>query len=294
MARVRPGLRCSFALALVLAFCGGMIPAAGLDVAALAAEVEARAPVASLVRDAAKGGNQPELIRLIFAHLVAKYPALNPSDLWRDEAQEVYIQLHEKHLGQGSRSAKQSWASASGRAFERHVRSTLNRELAPVGILALSAPQLGRLDRGLRERLMLRIQRPCSEPPVPVWPDNDVIVVSRTPEGWQPFAILSCKTSLHARLTETLFWSLVTRQQLPLKSLFVTLDLDLEFGECAKPTRNARVLAEAFLDRTYSLNQKTVKCPAFHPYTDIFADLQRWRAELVRNAVAKPVQAPVE
>ncbi|MBM4079010.1 MAG: hypothetical protein FJ272_06000 [Planctomycetes bacterium] len=279
---------------LVLLFSGHGAAAAGLDIAALAAEIEAKAPVAALVRVASDGGNQPELIRVIFERLVAKCPAKNPSDLWRDETEEIYIRLHEKHLRFGSRSAKQSWASASGRAFERHVRSTVNRELAPVGILALSAPQLDRVDASLRDRLTLRIKRPCSEQPLPVWPDNDVLVVSKTANGWQPFAVISCKTSLHARLTETLFWSVITKQQLPLKSLFVTLDLDLEFGECAKPTRDARVLAETFLDRTYSLNQKTVKCATFRPFAEIPVDLKRWRAELVKGAVAKPVQPPAE
>jgi hypothetical protein len=244
------------------------------------------------VREASDHGNQPQLIDIIFDHLVTGYSKMNPSDLWRDETEEIYIRLHEKHLQRGSRSAKQSWASASGRAFERHVRSTLNRQLAQVGILALSAPEMDRLDSGLREKLMVHFRRPCSEQPLPVWPDNDVIIVSKTTNGWQPFAVASCKTSLHARLTESLFWTIATKQQKPVKCVFVTLDLDLEFGECAKPTRQARISAETFFDRVYSLNQQTEKCPVFRPFEDICADLRRWRGELVKNALAQPVQPP--
>ena len=256
----------------------------GREIPQLAAVIAERIDVPKMMRYRARGGNQPALISHIFEYVVGCYPQQNAAALWRRETQETYILLHQKHQGQGPRAAKQSWAASSGRAFEQHVRESIDCRFRNEGILARSASQLDLLDRGLRQKLTLRIKRPCADAPAPVWPDNDVIVVAKTPAGYTPFAIISCKTSLHARLTESMFWAIVTRQQVPVKSLFVTLDLDLELGDCKRPTRQDRVLGETFFDRMYSLNEETTKCPRLRPYGEVFDDLRGWRDEMVGQA----------
>ncbi len=91
-----------------------------------------------------------------------------------------------------------------------------------------------------------------------VWGDIDLIAAKDD----MPIAIISCKTSLHGRLTETLFYSLLYRTVKNLRVVIATPDRGRQSGaqwqsEWGKPGREAtkdRLLAEAFLAGVYVLN----------------------------------------
>ena len=254
------------------------------EIATFARQIDKELPVAELIRPRQQGGDQAKLIALIFARATARYPGRNPAGLWRTATQNAYICLHQKYRQRGIRSARQSWAAASGRAFEEHVARTITTRLAEQGILAVRPKTLQKPDNAIRQSVMLRIVRPCSPTPVLVEPDNDVLLLSDTTHGRKVFGIISCKTSLHARLTESLFWAILIKRQLPLKAIFVTLDLDEEFGSCKNPTRQGRVLGETFFDMMYSLNEKTILCPKLKRFSECPNDIARWRDKMIPNA----------
>ena len=281
-------LVCRFAF--LVCFALARLSVAAEPTAAFANEIDRKAPVARLIRPARDGGNQAELIALTFAEATARYPNRNPSDLWRAMTQGAYMHLHQKHLKRGLRSARQSWASASGRAFEEHVARSINARLADKGILAVRPKRLPKSRRAIRDSIKLKIVRPCNPEPLFVEPDNDIILVSNTTDGPKAFGIVSCKTSLHARLTESMYWAILIKQQLAVKVIFVTLDLDQEFGTCRNPTRQDRVMGEAFFDMMYSLNEATVKCPKMKPFSECSDDIVRWRDHMLKNTVRERFQ----
>jgi hypothetical protein len=92
-----------------------------------------------------------------------------------------------------------------------------------------------------------------------IWGDIDLVAV--TTEEKIPICVISCKTSLHGRFTETLFWSLLYRMMTKIKVVLATSDagsgkegeLRSEWGKPEKPNKN-RLLAEAFLDGVYVEN----------------------------------------
>ncbi|MEM3525794.1 MAG: BsaWI family type II restriction enzyme [Candidatus Jordarchaeaceae archaeon] len=122
--------------------------------------------------------------------------------------------------------------------------------------------------------------------------DIDLIAV----KGDIPIAVISCKTSLHGRFTETLFWSLLFRLLTKVKVVLVTSDtgsgekgaLRTEWGTPENPNQN-RLLAEAFLDRVYVENvsefcpeliEPTVFGGVVRPLSELPEDLKRWADEI--------------
>jgi len=96
-----------------------------------------------------------------------------------------------------------------------------------------------------------------------IWGDIDLVAIN-----WErkPIAVISCKTSLHGRLSETLFYALVLKDlNKNLKVLFATPDKgrqqkgeewSSEWGSENKPTKD-RLLGTHYLDGVYIHNQKT-------------------------------------
>ncbi|MXX21374.1 MAG: hypothetical protein F4Z46_06320 [Cenarchaeum sp. SB0667_bin_13] len=75
---------------------------------------------------------------------------------------------------------------------------------------------------------------------------------------WLVLGIVSCKTSFHARETESTFWALVLKSY-PMRVVMATEDKNryktrTELGTCEKPTA-ARHRLEAFMDRVYIIKK---------------------------------------
>lgn len=158
---------------------------------------------------------------------------------------------------------RQSQATRSGARWEEHVagylRTFRSGSLRSHGIDIID----GGSERGVREQHE-KLYRVLQIPVVnhrydrAVWGDIDLIASIQD----VPIAIISCKTSLHGRLTETLFYSLLYRAVKNLRVVFVTPDRgrqggsgwQSEWGSTGPGATKDRLLAEAFLAGVYVEN----------------------------------------
>lgn len=210
------------------------------------------------------------------------------------DTQHLYISFQVNVHGMSDRSARNSWVAASGVAFQRFVKEYINDALRQRGILALEAPEFTQIaTTDLVQFLTLPARRRCVQAGIELWPDSDVILVTRNQAGvYRVFGIISCKTSFHARETESCFWALATRD-LGIRYALVTADLDDELGTCSNPSKPRRLL-EAYFDKAYSTNPNTSFCSQVRPHQDsqsmiLCDDVVRWRQELVPDTIDMPI-----
>lgn len=105
----------------------------------------------------------------------------------------------------------------------------------------------------------------------------------------KPIAILSCKTSFHGRLTETLFYSVMFRLLTRIKFALVTADegrgqkgkWQSELGSEKKPTKD-RILATTFLDGLYTTNDGTKLGGIVKFITDLPKDILHWKEGIIK------------
>ena len=187
----------------------------------------------------------------------------------------------------------QSWAAASGSSFQGFVRGRLQDALNASGIRAVSAAQLAAYGPAIRSFLTLPARRRCVQASFEAWPDNDIMLLTRSEGTSAPpatavkvFGILSCKTSFHARETESCFWALATRDT-GVRMGLVTQDRSRELGSCQHPTK-ARMLLEAYFDRVFVTNPHTSACAQIRPFDEIYQEVRRWRLDVVPDAIDTP------
>jgi len=191
---------------------------------------------------------------------------------------------------------RQSRVSRSGGRWEEYVRLYLNEALEETGIEVIS----GRSENEIRKRSeilwkMLSLPLKVSTIRESVWGDIDLVAV----KGELPVVIISCKVSLHGRLTETLFWSLLYRTLTRIKVVLATPDGGRggeewvsEWGTPENPTKD-RLLAESYLDGVYVENveewcknikpgQGTAFGGIVRPLDELPKDIKRWAEEAER------------
>jgi hypothetical protein len=184
--------------------------------------------------------------------------------------------------------ARNSWVAVTGKGFQDCVQEHINRSLNSEGIGAATSRWVREKAPHLQAFLSLPARRRCIQQASHIWPDNDIVLVTKDRSGvWRCFGILSCKTSFHARETEACFWTLATQAQ-GIKTAVVTLDLDEEFGTCQRPTKR-RQLFEMYLDGTYSLNPRTALCSQIKDAAQLIEDIRQWRVSVIANAQAIPI-----
>ncbi len=207
--------------------------------------------------------------------------------------QEVYIAHYLAVKGGDANKARQSWVAASGNNFEEFMRFFINVALNPEGILAVKGDRLRQKPSAANivGFLTLKANRRCTQTTTGVWPDSDIVVLTREKEGTlKAFALLNCKTSDHSRNDAVLFWALALRDN-NIRYCLLTQDLDNKFvrGDEDPRTSSLRKKAEAFLDRVYSTNPATVECSQVRRLDfktpggaeSLLSDLRRWRQDVV-------------
>src|SRR3989338_3746459 len=228
-----------------------------------------------------------------------------PSEEIFATTQNFYIRSFQD-LGFGDQNqARQSWVVASGNNFEDLMRAVINVALNKVGILAIKGGRLRKKSPAneIVEFLTLRARRRCTQASTGVWPDSDVIVLTKDKDGrFKAFALISCKTSDHSRNDSVMFWALALRET-NIKYCLATMDLDDKFsrGDGDARVSGHRKKAEAYLDRVYSTNPNTIECSQVFKLnlglaegaSPLLEDLKRWRQEVVPNFVAEPVHEGV-
>ena len=208
-------------------------------------------------------------------------------------AQYVYISHYQEVNAADANQARQSWVTASGNNFESFMRNFINHSLSAEGILAVKGDRLKTSPKAANivSFLTLKANRRCTQTTTGVWPDSDIVVLTRERSGTlKAFALLNCKTSDHSRNDAVLFWALALRDT-NIKYCLLTQDLDKRFdkGDSDNRVSALRRKAEAFLDRVYSTSPTTTECSQVKKLDfktpngadALLADLRRWRQDVV-------------
>jgi hypothetical protein len=195
--------------------------------------------------------------------------------------------------GADANQARQSWVAASGNNFESFMRNFINQSLNGEGILAVKGDRLKTSPKAenIVAFLTLKANRRCTQTTTGVWPDSDIVVLTKDRTGTlKAFALLNCKTSDHSRNDAVLFWALALRDT-NIKYCLLTQDLDGRFdrGDDDPRVSALRRKAEAFLDRVYSTNPATTECSqvkrldfkTLNGAEPLLSDLRRWRQDVV-------------
>ncbi len=210
--------------------------------------------------------------------------------------QEIYIKLCLEN-GRDLNQARQSWVVASGNNFEEFVRNLINDALNREGIMAIKGDQLKRYPKAkdIVQFLMLKANRRCTQKTTGVWPDSDIVVLTKDKKGTlKSFALLNCKTSDHSRNDAVLFWALALRDN-NIKYCLMTQDLDKKFVKGDNDASGLRRKCEAYLDRVYTTHPLTTECSQVCKLdftkqdgaNNLFEDLKMWRKEVVSNFSGK-------
>ena len=129
-------------------------------------------------------------------------------------AQHIYITHYQKVNSADANQARQSWVTASGNNFESFMRNFINHSLNAEGILAMKGDRLKTIPKAANivSFLTLKANRRCTQTTTGVWPDSDIVVLTKEKTGaLKAFALLNCKTSDHSRNDAVLFWALALR-----------------------------------------------------------------------------------
>jgi hypothetical protein len=104
--------------------------------------------------------------------------------------------------------------------------------------------------------------------------DTDIVIFNK--KHARPICIVSCKTSLHSRNTESLYYARLYRDKWgkDLPFYFVTSDNSIEFGSADAPTK-PRVLFHYENISVYSTNSKTQTGGYIKPVSQLIPDLKR-------------------
>ncbi len=216
--------------------------------------------------------------------------------------QDIYIAHYQAVNGVDANKARQSWVAASGNNFEDFMRHFINDNLNAEGILAVKGDRLRQKPQATKivEFLTLKANRRCTQTTTGVWPDSDIVVLTKEKTGaLKAFALLNCKTSDHSRNDAVLFWALALRDN-NIKYCLLTQDLDKRFakGDSDPQVSNLRKKAEAFLDRVYSTNPTTTECSQVKRLDfrtpggadSLLMDLRHWRQDVVPNFVLETLE----
>lgn len=184
----------------------------------------------------------------------------------------------------------------SGGDWENYVKLFLNEKLKGTGVEVIAGKDEEAVKRrSIRIWKMLSMPVKASTVQESAWGDIDLVAVRNE----IPVAVISCKTSLHGRFTETLFWSLLFRMLSRTKVVLTTCDAgrgqgkwSSEWGTPENPTKD-RALAESYLEGVYVDNveafcknkqpeEKTVLGGVVRNLDELPQDLVKWSDEILR------------
>lgn len=180
---------------------------------------------------------------------------------------------------------RQKYVQKSGKAWENLVINEVNEGLRSIRS-ELKVIHGGSIPRSspLWEKLAIPVGKTKSTQEK-IWGDIDLVVIDRHKN---PRAIISCKTSLHGRLSETLFYAVVLKDMDEnLRVVFATPDKgrqqkkgiwQSEWGSEKKPTKD-RLLGSHYLDGVYIANEKTSLGGMIKPLAQLSHDLEIWTKE---------------
>jgi hypothetical protein len=179
------------------------------------------------------------------------------------------------------------------------MRHFINDSLNSEGILAIKGDRRKQSPAAINivKFLTLRANRRCTQTTTGVWPDSDIVVLTKDESGTlKAFALLNCKTSDHSRNDAVLFRALALRDN-NIKYCLLTQDFDKKFtrGNSDPKASSLRKKTEAFLDTVYSTNPTTIESSQVRRLDfsnqagadSLLYDLRRWRQDVVPDYAAE-------
>jgi len=191
---------------------------------------------------------------------------------------------------QDSTKKRQSDATRGGAKFESHIKNFLNEssELKRHKIQIFDGKEI------VKNPLLLDQLSIPLEDYQPKWRDFYLTAVNI--ETREPIALISCKLSLHGRIPETLFYSLIYKEINPsLKVVLVTPDKGKqktptkwksEWGTNDEPTKSRafarKYLTGVYVDNPYLRNilgfsESTKLGGNIKPFSQLVHDLINWK-----------------
>lgn len=205
-------------------------------------------------------------------------------------------------------SKRQSKVSEEGKRWEEYVRKYIEGILPKISkdLVVISQSEIekntAKKDEDLENlRHFLSIEVFYNNRFLKILGDNDLIIYSKTLK--RPIVIISCKLSLHGRLTESLFYALYFRIFRKIRYILITPDKGRqsnsnkwksEWGTPSKPTKD-RLLANLFLDGVYVENNIEFMPKSFNssettkfgdiikPLYEIEYDIKNWYNEIAKT-----------
>ncbi|MCD6215922.1 MAG: hypothetical protein J7J92_02500 [Candidatus Aenigmarchaeota archaeon] len=182
---------------------------------------------------------------------------------------------------------RQSYVQRSGQEWENNVMDFVNEKLKELGSdLVVINGKTVKKGSELWNKLAIPVGKPGSTQKI--WGDIDLIVIDKQEN---PIAVISCKTSLHGRFSETLFYAVVLKDLVEeLKVVFATPDKgrqqkkgkwQSEWGSEEKPTKD-RLLGSHYLDGVYILNPNTKLGGMIKHLEELPKDLIKWHESMNR------------
>ena len=146
------------------------------------------------------------------------------------------------NLNYKENSFNQAWKSCKGKLYEYVVYNYIKEILEKNGISSISVNMENELENN--EKSSIQIHN-WDE----IMPDTDLVLGKND----KILAILSCKTSLRERLTETAFWSYIlkTRNENNIEIVFITTNKDDELQH-----KNNRYIIQHVVDATLITNKE--------------------------------------
>lgn len=175
---------------------------------------------------------------------------------------------------------RQKYVQQSGKLWERLVMNRVNQGLKKLNsdIRVIDGSKIKKEGR-LWQKLAIPVGK--SNSIQKIWGDIDLIIVDKKEN---PLGVISCKTSLHGRFSETLFYAVVLKELDPsLRVLFATPDKgrqqksswQSEWGTEEKPTKD-RLLGSHYLDGVYIENKGTQLGGMIKPLDNLAGDIVKW------------------
>jgi len=165
-----------------------------------------------------------------------------------DEITENKLKLILKEFYPVQKSRDQAWKSCRGLLYERVVFKTLkqiiNKDDELKKKFEVITGEEGVKEEFLKEQIVIRNWNE-------IWPDADILLINKKDSRIK--AIISCKTSLRERLTETAFWKreIEERHGSKIFVIFITSDKDEEL----KNETNRYIILHV-IDYTFITNKK--------------------------------------
>lgn len=180
---------------------------------------------------------------------------------------------------------RQSYVTKSGREWEDAVKDFVNKRLQSSGseLAVIRGDEIPK-NSELWRKLAIPVGKPSSREKI--WGDVDLVVIEKSQK---PVGVISCKTSLHGRLSESLFYAVVLKDLVSsIKFVLATPDKgrqqksgiwQSEWGSEEEPTKD-RLLGSHYLDGVYVLNRNTKMGGMIKPLEDLPKDLMTWHKNL--------------